>query len=159
VKARIVSAIDRIDMGSPIDIQSIRKQLSEARDNIQHLQHEGLPPAKSKPGRMSGDRVRIVLPERRMKRDAFMRAAQEAFSLSAGELAALPKCQDHYLNGGVEVICRPSQFGRFMILRNEYGDDNSVKDLQPELFRPTPVKQPLDVSRRKNEYNAKQKDA
>jgi hypothetical protein len=141
-----------------LDSQAVINYAEEAHDLIESLQREGLPPAESKPGRMSGDRVRIVLPERRMKRNAFIRAAQEAFSLSADELRALQKCEDHYGCRGVEVICRPSQFGRFMILRNEYGDDNSVKDLQPELFRPAPVKQPLDVSRRKNDYNAPQKD-
>lgn len=48
--------------------------------------------------------------------------------------------------GDVTVICRPSQFARFLIYRNEEGARNGFKDLNPVLFTPEDMGT-LDVSR------------
>lgn len=52
--------------------------------------------------------------------------------------------------GYVEIICRPSQFARFLIHRNRLGFPNGFKELEAELFVPEPpklVQKPMDVSR------------
>lgn len=45
------------------------------------------------------------------------------------------------------VVCRPSQFARFMIYRNDFGGKNSFKELAPVLFTPEQEKSEIDVSR------------
>jgi hypothetical protein len=47
----------------------------------------------------------------------------------------------------ITVVCRPSQFARFLIYRNDNGGKNSFKELKPELFVPEPNKTEMDVSR------------
>lgn len=38
---------------------------------------------------------------------------------------------------GFDIICRPSQFGRFMVYRMEIGTGiNGMKDLNPQVFTP-----------------------
>ncbi len=52
-----------------------------------------------------------------------------------------------------EIICRPSQFARFLILREKAGFQNMFKELQAELFTPAPtpvVIEPIDVSSNPN---------
>jgi hypothetical protein len=44
------------------------------------------------------------------------------------------------------IICRPSQFARFLIYRNDEGGRNGFKELEPELFTPEEVTV-IDVSR------------
>lgn len=49
----------------------------------------------------------------------------------------------------VTVTCRPSQFARFLILRNLAGLQNNFRDLEPKLLRPTPPAPPtakIDVT-------------
>jgi hypothetical protein len=46
----------------------------------------------------------------------------------------------------VVVICRPSQFARFLIYRNDFGGRNSFKELAPVLFSPEPERGLIDVS-------------
>jgi len=43
----------------------------------------------------------------------------------------------------VTIICRPSQFARFLIERNNRGMANGFKELRPELFVPVVEKKPL----------------
>lgn len=160
-KEQIVASIARIDYAldhRALNTESLRRNLVAARDAIETLQHEGLPPRESKKGQMSGDRVRIVIPERYLNIPAVQRAMQGAFGLTSEEVRCLPRSKDRYANDGLEVICRPSQFARFVILRNEYGGNNSIKDLQPELFVPAISAQPLDVSKRRNEFKAPPKE-
>lgn len=46
----------------------------------------------------------------------------------------------------VIIVCRPSQFARFMIYRNDFGGKNSFKELAPVLFTPDAPKSEIDVS-------------
>ena len=49
--------------------------------------------------------------------------------------------------GSVEFVCRPSQFARFLIMRNEAGMKNGFKELYPKLIEaPKPIRSPIDVS-------------
>jgi len=54
----------------------------------------------------------------------------------------------HCVANGATIICRPSQFARFLIFRNEAGGDNTFKELEPELFTPDSIPRVLDVSMR-----------
>lgn len=46
----------------------------------------------------------------------------------------------------VTVVCRPSQFARFLIYRNDNGGRNLFKELGPTLFTPQPKIDEIDVS-------------
>lgn len=158
----VESVLDRIDAvyGQPngiLDVTWVRNKLTSTVERIKRLQYGGVPPAESKPSRMSGDRVRLVIPERYLTNGKVIQAVKQAFGLTDDEIHSA-RVRDHYGNRGLEVICRPSQFGRFVILRNESGTANSIKDLEPELFFPKPAESPIDVSRRKNDYNAPMKE-
>lgn len=85
---------------------------------------------------MSRDRVRFNLAPYgadQPTRDAFHKAFGAPFPFrSAGEI--------------VTIVCRPSQFARFMIYRNDFGGRNSFKELAPVLFTPEAQKSEIDVS-------------
>ena len=86
---------------------------------------------------MSRDRVRFTI-------DTYTDSAtRSAFHAAFG--AHLPARTGPVTT--VEVICRPSQFARFLIFRNDNGGKNSFKELKPELFTPESSNQPIDVSR------------
>jgi len=165
-KQYVESALDQIDAVNQrplnnriLDVSRLRANLSEALKSLNDVQHSGLPPAESKPGKMSGDRVRIVIPERYLHSSSFRKVMREAFAMNDSDFDGFKSVDDHYGHpNGMEVICRPSQFGRFIVLRNEAGGTNSVKDLQPELFQPVPTARVIDVSRRANDWNAPKKE-
>lgn len=48
--------------------------------------------------------------------------------------------------GEVEVICRPSQFARFLIHRSGVVSNNRFQELRAELFVPQRPEKPFDVS-------------
>lgn len=48
---------------------------------------------------------------------------------------------------GLEIICRPSQFARFLIYRNEMGGANDFKGLQARLVTPASQPEVCDVSK------------
>ncbi len=78
---------------------------------------------------------------------------QEMLKSTLGlRLDELPGAGDNYCR---EVICRPSQFARFMIGRNDIGMRNGFKELDAVLFTPNNngmSRPPADVSRRHSEY-------
>lgn len=158
-KGELIEAVERLKECLRADCtpntDAFIDHVNKALSLLGELQAGGLPP---KPGEMSVDRVSLVIPERYLRVGAVERAMNEAFGLRPEEIRALKNKKDHYGNDGVQVICRPSQFARFIILRNEYGGNNSIKDLQPELFQPAIVAEPLDVSKRKNQHDAPAKE-
>lgn len=91
---------------------------------------------------MSKDRVRFYLIDHsshtNTQRLAQNIASQKAFKLS-------PHITEAAARKRVPIICRPSQFARFLIYRGEAGGQNLIKALEPVLYTPD---QPLvhDVS-------------
>ena len=93
---------------------------------------------------MSKDRVRFFLGERyfrhqarrcanssAMSRPTCQGILQDAFGIPPAISAGLMGKHPH----GFHVICRPSQFARFIVLRCEADECiNGVKDLSPELL-------------------------
>lgn len=54
---------------------------------------------------------------------------------------------------GVVIRCRPSQFARFLIRRNEQGGQNMFKELTPKLIQEEPFDPPINVvNRQRREY-------
>lgn len=89
---------------------------------------------EDKPMAMSKDRVRFFVGERYFAVDSARikigKVMARAFGISA-------MASDSWLkDGGVWVTCRPSQFARFMIYRNEAGITNGFMDLRAELVKP-----------------------
>jgi hypothetical protein len=88
---------------------------------------------------MSKDRVHFKVKPCHAENEAFRSAFYHAFGQSC------PKMRSEYYEG-VLVVCRPSQFARFLIWRNEFGGRNSFKDLEAELVQPG-YDDTVDVSR------------
>ena len=95
---------------------------------------------------MSKDRVRFVIPGSRLSTscdaDKYRQLVEDVF----GE--CLGRCDWH----DVTIICRTSQFARFMIERHRRGIQNQFSELKPELFMPEPEQATtiLDVSANPN---------
>ena len=94
---------------------------------------------------MSRDRVRFTLSvpvgssSTGVEAASIQRAACEAFGVSRTLFPA---------GSSRVIVCRPSQFARFLILWNKYGAINSFKELEAELIPAnTDV---FDVSRHPN---------
>lgn len=95
-------------------------------------------------GVMSLDRIKFILPNR--TDSGCRKALREVFNLTNDEIFT---ASAHT----TPIICRPSQFGRFIVLRNKYDGNNGIRNLKAELFDPTPKVEEYDVSKRKNTYN------
>lgn len=67
---------------------------------------------------------------------------RDVFGLSSNEINPLRS------NGSITIRCRPSQFARFLILRNEAGFRNGFKELNPKLICPVERQPHIDVSKR-----------
>jgi hypothetical protein len=105
-------------------------------------------------GKQSYDRVRFFLSEHRVNSDRakFSDLLSYAFDLEITQF--MTRSGYLRLSGltlmGVMIECRPSQFARFLIKRNELGLNNGFKELFPRLYVPeaqehTPF---IDVSKR-----------
>lgn len=77
---------------------------------------------------MSKDRVRFFIRENYYG-NKLQKIFQQAFDLDYEETAGLMR----RWRCGFWIVCRPSQFARFMIFRNEVGLQNGFKDLKPKL--------------------------
>lgn len=90
---------------------------------------------------MSKDRVRFTLPYFYWEKPQMQQAVYKAFGLPKYKIEChMQRSCD------ITIICRPSQFARFLIYRNELGLENGFKILKPELFTPEAETKTLDVS-------------
>ncbi len=90
---------------------------------------------------MSRDRVKFNFCDNRQERHENIRAAIRAFGINTEQAGGAFEC-------GSRIVCRPSQFARFIIYRIEEGITiNRIAQLKPVLFTPTPSRgKVLDVS-------------
>lgn len=66
---------------------------------------------------------------------------------AAAVVFGLPLTWHHMHQGApAQIICRPSQFARWLIKRNTLGSNNRFQALAAELFLPAPTPQIYDVS-------------
>lgn len=89
---------------------------------------------------MSKDRVKFRLSDTLSQKDANVIAAARAFNIS-------PDAAEHLFNVTGTIVCRPSQFARFLIYRSEMVKGNRFHQLNAELFTPAPARNEVDVSR------------
>lgn len=87
----------------------------------------------------SRDRVSIYIGPKYLQHNKFYAVLEKAFGISECDARAMYRKSD-----GFHVVCRPSQFARFMIFRNEAGVQNGFMDLQPKLFVPEPDRDPFE---------------
>lgn len=95
---------------------------------------------------MSHDRVRLFIssgyfntqPQRGCLRDVL----KKAFDMDEGEILRYMASEGY---GGFYIVCRPSQFARFLIFRNAAGIKNGFIDLQATLYVPEPKQSPFDA--------------
>ena len=83
-------------------------------------------------GKMSEDRINFFLHYRYYKPE-LNEVLVKAFGLTEHQVLCLRKDNPH----GFWVHCRPSQFARFMIYRDETGMVNGFKDLNAALVEPS----------------------
>lgn len=102
---------------------------------------------------MSKDRVRFTI--RRDKAIDMAEVMKSAFDLRCHQIQSMRGRSGANGYEYITIVCRPSQFGRFIVHRCNLGYENLVRELQAELFTPAPDKpQVLDVSKNPNTWAA-----
>ena len=94
---------------------------------------------------MSKDRIEFTAYAHKGSDRIVANAMVRAFGMTQGDaLSAILK--------GKTIICRPSQFGRFIVYRIEEGVEvNQIKMLNPRIIQP--IEAPIDVSKNPAEGN------
>lgn len=77
------------------------------------------------------------------ERQALKQAISECFGL-------MPSKVEECMAENITIICRPSQFARFLIRRHELGGKNVFSCLEPRLVPAVDCAPQLDVSRNGN---------
>jgi len=95
---------------------------------------------------MSKDRVRFTLTPNMARCHSHQQLVEDTLGIPACDVK---KYGDAYKP--MRIVCRPSQFARFLIVRNKRGLQNGFKDLEPELFCPD-MPEEVDASRNPNRY-------
>lgn len=98
----------------------------------------------SRPGKISGDRVHFTVPARQLLKKSYIQLLEDCFGIRQGEY-------DNHQD--LEVVCRPSQFARFIILRHtKHKESNEMSALNMRLVSPAPLKREnkIDCSTRAN---------
>lgn len=96
-------------------------------------------------GRMSPDRIHFTIVARNLEERKYRDLIAETLGISASEYS---NTED------LNVICRPSQFGRFIALRHDkYGIPNNVSQLKAKLVQPAEDKM-IDCSGNPNTATA-----
>lgn len=97
---------------------------------------------------MSTDRVKFTIPmyyeSTPSKKKKMQRILQSAFDISFRE------SNDMFNSGCGDpvIICRPSQFARFLIYRHAIGLQNQFKELEAELYEEKTDGHVIDVHKR-----------
>lgn len=101
--------------------------------------------------KMSKDRVHFTIRDRHLEKESIRLCIQETLGIHPNQL---PKDGNHYRSPytDLHVICRPSQFARFVILRHvKYGEPNNMACLDMKLvLPPEPTAKVVDVSQNMN---------
>lgn len=96
---------------------------------------------------MSKDRVRFTLTSNMTRCHRYQQLVEDTLGIPASDVK---KYGDAYKP--MTVVCRPSQFARFLIVRNNREIQNGFKELEPHLFHPE-MPEVVDASRNPNRYN------
>jgi hypothetical protein len=85
----------------------------------------------------SKDQVKFKIPTHRLEDSSYQRVIKEAFGL---------RLHHYCIAEEFIILCRPSQFARFLILRHAACIDNLFAELNAELVTPEPVAPVYDVT-------------
>jgi hypothetical protein len=97
---------------------------------------------------MSKDRVKFRLRAYYFDFEKSRQLLKDSLGITWDQWNDLREAARNSPNQEIEIICRPSQFARFLIMREAAGFQNMFKELHAELVVPVPpVPQPVDVSR------------
>lgn len=98
---------------------------------------------KKKPEARSWDRVHFTVPAQYLLKRTYRDCIEETLGIDRHKLLTMGQADD-----ALHIICRPSQFARFIVLRFvKYGEPNNMACLNMKLVVPeTPVDPPWDVS-------------
>lgn len=108
------------------------------------------PAEKPYPKGMSRDRVIFLLPEVYFRSEMYP-VMRKGLGFSADDVSTARNVMRDSAVGGIMVVCRPSQFARFIILRNDAGMRNGFKELKTRLVPDNEVEaQTWDVDVSKN---------
>lgn len=121
----------------PIEGLTITKGLMRAA--IQQVQESTM-------ARMSKDRVKFRLLAHYWEKAGFRALLTDSLKINEEQQHTLFTRAAGSAQQYVEVVCRPSQFARFLILRDGTGMQNMFKELHAELFTPLVVDAPVDIS-------------
>ncbi len=91
---------------------------------------------------MSKDRVHFLLKDNQANHSDTARAAAKAFGMSVNQ--AQSALRNGYHNP-MKVVCRPSQFARFLIYRSQSVSNNAFSQFEAELH-PEQCENTMDVS-------------
>ena len=102
------------------------------------------PPKPS--SQMSHDRVHFTIPAQYLHKSTIRDCIFETLGIAGSQLIRMGR-DDQDLH----IICRPSQFARFVILRHvKYGEPNNMACLNMRLVVPLKEAEAIDVSRNPN---------
>lgn len=99
---------------------------------------------------MSKDRVHITIRECYLQKDTIRDCIEECFGIRENQL---PRVSSHHQASykDLHIVCRPSQFARFVILRHvKYNEPNNMACLNMKLVVPEPIQSNIDVSKNPN---------
>ncbi len=97
----------------------------------------------AKPDTMSRDRVHFSISAMYLQKKKIRECMHETLGIDHGIAEAMGR-----RNEDLHVICRPSQFARFVILRHiKYGEPNNMACLNMRLVVPPKAEKAMDVSR------------
>ena len=103
--------------------------------------------------KMSRDRVHFTIPSNLLHKNTIQACIEETLGLSNRDNLRTMARNDEDLH----IICRPSQFARFVVLRHvKYGEPNNMACLNMKLVLPPPESKSYDVSRTPNTAGASQ---
>jgi hypothetical protein len=131
-----ITPTDRVTMGSTRKPSPVWQALYGGDQTLATADYSAIEQRILATMPMSRDRVRFTIDT--FTDDATRKAFQSAFGVPL-----VPKLGPYT---HLTVVCRPSQFARFLIHRNDNGGRNSFKELAPTLFTPQPQMSELDVS-------------
>lgn len=96
--------------------------------------------------KMSHDRVHFTIPTRYLERETIRNCIKETLGISV-TTGRFSHGDYHSMYDDLHVICRPSQFARFVILRHvKYGEPNNMSCLDMKLVVREQKSKQIDVS-------------
>ena len=103
--------------------------------------------------KMSHDRVHFVIKAAYLQKVPIQMCIEETLGITKEQFTRA-RSYDTYTYEDLNIVCRPSQFARFIILRHiKYGEPNNMSALNMKLVVPEPKTKVIDASFNRNTVN------